>query len=473
MSLIVLNVVGLTPDHIGSDTPYLTAWSAPGSILALQPSLPAVTTTCQTTMLTGVAPDQHGIVGNGWFFHDLGEIWFWRQSEALVQAPYFWQDSQRMHQPAPRVLKHFWWYAMNSRSCSHLVTPRPAYHADGRKSPDFYTHPAELHETLATKHGPFPLFNFWGPTANIRSSQWIAESFITACEATQPDIALCYLPHLDYDLQRFGATGAHLPQNLQAIDACCQDILSWSERNGHETIIVSEYGIESVTTAGFPNRRLREAGLLTVTHNATGELLDPGTSRAFAVCDHQIAHIYCGDSNDLPEVLAALQNEPAIERLFVGPERQELGLNHPRSGDIVAVAQAGCWFAHDYWLDEQRAPDFTHLVEIHKKPGYDPRELSFGPKGKLRAAKALFKKKLGMRYVMNAIGTDPAVVRGSHGRAPSSPGQGPVLLSKHPIEPPIEQLIQRNNSPVGGSIDVLPQTAVAQLLADRWQAQSQ
>ena len=152
-------------------------------------------------MLTGVDPNQHGIVGNGWYFRELGEVWLWRQSQKLIQAPCFWQQDTQEKQ---RVLKHFWWYAMNT-DVSATVTPRPVYHHDGAKSPDFYASPAEPKNTLRQTHGEFPLFQFWGPTANIQSSQWIAESFVTAFRETAPEVGMCYLPHLDYDLQRFRA----------------------------------------------------------------------------------------------------------------------------------------------------------------------------------------------------------------------------------------------------------------------------
>ena len=254
---------------------------------------------------------------------------------------------------------------MNSRHCSHLVTPRPAYHADGRKTPDFYTHPPELHDVLEQRHGAFPLFNFWGPLANETSSRWIADSFRTACETSQPDLALCYLPHLGLRPAAIRTDWTASRKNLSTVDALCGDIIGWAQARGDRVVVVSEYGLNQVSDAGMPNRWLRQAGLLAVTRNATGELLDPGASRAFAVCDHQIAHIYCHNPSDIASAVKACQH-PTVERLFVGEERRHLGLHHPRAGHIVAVAAAGCWFAHDYWQDVTAQPDFTHLVEIHK-----------------------------------------------------------------------------------------------------------
>jgi predicted AlkP superfamily pyrophosphatase or phosphodiesterase len=429
--LVLICCVGLTPAHLGSDTPHLSKLASSGFAMPMGGVIPAVTTTAQSTMLTGKPPREHGIVGNGWYFRELGEVWLWRQSEKLVQAPLIW-DELRRQRPGLKVLKHFWWYAMNT-SATATVTPRPAYHQDGAKSPDIYAWPSGLKQHLVDRHGEFPLFSFWGPTASIASTRWIAESFCTAYDHVEPDLALCYLPHLDYDLQRYGPTGKHLSANLRALDTEAGKVIDHAQSRGAHVMVVSEYGIERVDQAVLINRALREARLLAVTRNATGELLDPGMSRAFAVCDHQIAHIYCSDEAAADEAARVIGGIKGVERVHRGAERTALGLDHPRSGELVAVATSGAWFAHDYWLESSAAPDFARCVEIHKKPGYDPRELLFDPRGgKLRAFTALARKKLGMRYVMDAISTDPSLVRGSHGRAPARPEDGPIFIGSDP-----------------------------------------
>ncbi len=441
--LVMLDCVGLTPAHIGENTPNLARLAATGFLTPLSPALPAVTTTGQVTMLTGVDPSQHGIVANGWYFRDLNEILLWRQSETLVQSPHVWEG-----QPW-KVLKHFWWYAMNT-STEATVTPRPAYHHDGAKSPDFYAYPPSLKKLLSEKHGTFPLFNFWGPTANAESTRWIADSFCTAWDVTKPDLALCYLPHLDYDLQRFGPEGPHLAPNLRELDACAGKVINHVLAQNAQVLVVSEYGLSPVCDAVFPNRALREAGLLEVSLNATGELLDTGASRAFSVCDHQLAHVYVRNPSDLATARQCLERLAGVERVL-GPEQHaELGLAHPRSGELIILAAQGFWFAFDYWLEDAKKPDFAHSVEIHKKPGYDPRELFFDPKGgKLRAAKALLRKKLGFRYVLDPCSLDAKLVRGSHGLAPLSPEDGAVLISS---ERSLEALEPRHHRDVAALI---------------------
>lgn len=420
--MIVLNCVGLTPRHLGPDTPHLSRLAADGFMAPMRPVLPAVTTTAQTSMLTGTLPREHGIVGNGWYFRELGEVWLWRQSRGLVQRPVTWPAGTR-------VLNHFWWYAMNAPEFSATVTPRPVYHHDGRKSPDIYASPESLKRTLIERHGAFPLFNFWGPVADIRSTRWISDSFVTAYDETKPQLALCYLPHLDYDLQRFGPTGAHVARNLRDLDACAGTVIACAQRHGVPVLVVSEYGIEAVDRGVFINRTLREAGLLAVSCNAAGEMLDPGASRAFAVCDHQLAHVYVREPADVPQVAALLAKLDGIERVYALDERAELGLDHPRSGELVALTAAKRWFAYDYWLQDSRKPDFAQAVEIHKKPGYDPRELLFDVHGgKRRAAVALLRKKLGMRYLLNPCTLDDTLVGGSHGRLPTDPLDGPIII---------------------------------------------
>lgn len=441
--LVVLDCVGLTPAHIGADTPNLARLAASGFLTPLAPALPAVTTTGQATMLTGVDPSVHGIVGNGWYFRELNEVLLWRQSEALVQAPHVWEG-----QPW-KVLKHFWWYAMNTRAHA-TVTPRPAYHHDGAKSPDFYAYPPQIKALLQEKHGTFPLFNFWGPTANAKSTRWIAESFCTAWDAVTPDLGLCYLPHLDYDLQRFGPEGPHLAPNLRELDACAGLVIDRALALNAQVLVVSEYGIAPVSDAVFPNRALREAGLLEVTTNVTGELLDTGVSRAFAVCDHQLAHVYVRNRSDLEAARRCLERLAGVERVLGPGERGQLGLEHERSGELLVLAAQGFWFAFDYWLEDACKPDFAHSVEIHKKPGYDPRELFFDPRGgKLRAAKALLRKKLGLRYVLDPCSLDPKLVRGSHGLAATRPEDGAVLLSS---ERSVEALNPRHHRDVAAVI---------------------
>ncbi|MDP9453079.1 MAG: alkaline phosphatase family protein [Actinomycetota bacterium] len=426
--LLVLDVVGLTP-RLLSHMPRLSALAADGFKAGLSTVLPAVTCSAQATFLTGIPPSEHGIVGNGWYFRDLGEVLLWRQHNALVGGEKVW-DAARARDPSYRVANVCWWYAMGART-ELTVTPRPVYHADGRKSPDCYTVPASLHDRLTERFGPFPLFRYWGPNAGIASSQWIAAATEDILRRDRPDLTLAYLPHLDYDLQRYGPGGPEARAAAEAIDEVAGGLVDAAREQDVTVMVVSEYGITPASQPVDINRHLRRAGLLEVYRQAGMEYLDPWTSSAFAVADHQIAHVYVREASLVGKVRDLLAELAGVAEVLDGDTKAIHALDHPRAGELVAVAEPHAWFTYYYWLDDDRAPDFARTVEIHRKPGYDPAELFMDPAdryAKARAALALARKTLGFRYTINVVPLDPSPVRGSHGRLPADPADGPVLL---------------------------------------------
>ncbi|WP_200961818.1 nucleotide pyrophosphatase/phosphodiesterase family protein [Terrabacter sp. Soil811] len=427
MKVLLLDVVGLTPRAL-ADMPRLSRLAASGWQSSLGTVLPAVTCSVQSTMLTGRPVADHGAVGNGWYFRDLGEVFLWRQHHALVEGEKVWDALRRAH-PGARVANVCWWYAMGM-DVDSIVTPRPVYHADGRKSPDCYTRPAALHDRLTDRLGAFPLFHYWGPTASIASSRWIVEA--TRILLPEHDLTLSYVPHLDYDLQRFGPESPEARAAARELDATLAPLLDDAERLGVSVVVVSEYGITAVDQPVDVNRVLRRAGLLEVHTQAGMEYLDPWASAAFAVADHQVAHVYVKDADRLEEVRALLEATPGVDQVLDRAAQAAYGLDHERSGDLVLVAEPRAWFTYYYWLDDERAPDFARGVEIHRKPGYDPAELFFDPadrSAKARAGLGLVRKKLGLRYAMKVVPLDPRWVRGSHGRLPADLADGPVVLT--------------------------------------------
>jgi predicted AlkP superfamily pyrophosphatase or phosphodiesterase len=428
---VVINVVGLSARLLGKHTPQLQQWIAPGRIATIKPVLPAVTCTAQATYLTGQYPSEHGIVANGWYFQDDCEIKFWRQSNKLVQSPKIW-DVARSLDPEFTCANLFWWYNMYS-TVDYAVTPRPMYPADGRKLPDIYTEPADLRSTLQAKLGDFPLFKFWGPATSAESSQWIAASAKQIEEMYSPTLTLIYLPHLDYCLQKVGCQPDEIAQDLREIDAICGDLISYYEARDAQVIILSEYGVTPVDRPIHLNRVLRQAGLLQVREELGLELLDAGASQAFAVADHQIAHIYVNDLSCLGIVKQLLEQTDGVGLVLDEAGKQTYHLNHQRSGDLVAVANPNAWFTYYYWLDDKKAPDFARTVDIHRKPGYDPAELFIDPKiklPKLKLGSNLLKKKLGFRYLMNVIPLDANLVKGSHGHLTPAAADCPLLMTR-------------------------------------------
>ncbi len=452
--VVVLDVVGMTPRLLA----HMPNVAALGPAVPITPVLPAVTCSMQATYLTGLTPADHGIVGNGWFFRDLGEVWLWRQGHGLVQGETIWRAARRAR-PDLTVANVCWWYAMGT-TADWTVTPRPVYHADGRKSPDCYTRPPALHDELTGELGPFPLFQFWGPGAGIRSSEWIGRAAERVLERHRPGLTLVYLPHLDYDLQRFGPDGPEAIAAARAVDAVAGRLIDVARRQGAAVVALSEYGIAPASRPVDINRALRRAGFLEVSTQVGGrrgggprsgraggarrgragggrsmEYLDPYASAAFAVADHQVAHVYVRDPGHVEKVAAVLAELPGVGDVLDAAGKRAAGLDHDRAGELVAVAEPGAWFTYYHWLDDAWAPDFARTVEIHRKPGYDPAELFFDPAdrfAKARAGLALARKVAGFRYTMDVVPLDPGCVRGTHGRRPDDPAGGPVLLCSEP-----------------------------------------
>jgi predicted AlkP superfamily pyrophosphatase or phosphodiesterase len=436
----VINVVGLTESLLGPATPRINAFLKKGAKANISSVVPAVTCTAQSTYLTGAMPSDHGIVANGWYNREQAEVQFWKQSNHLVHGRKIWEDL-RQTSPGFTCAKLFWWYNMYS-SADWSITPRPMYPADGRKVFDIYTGPMELREEIKKDLGEFPFPTFWGPAAGVKSpqggpdaaSRWIAESAKWIENRHQPTLSLVYLPHLDYNLQRLGPAHQAIARDLQAIDAIVGDLIGFFHDREVSVLILSEYGITPVDTPIHLNREFRKQGWITIKDELGLELLDCGASRAFAVADHQVAHVYLRDRSMEKLVRAVVETQPGVARVLGGPEKAEIGLDHPRAGDLVVLANENAWFTYYYWLDDSRAPDFARCVDIHRKPGYDPVELFLDPTlkfPKLKIASRLLKKKLGFRMLMDLIPLDAALVKGSHGICPASPKDYPLIIAEH------------------------------------------
>ncbi len=432
---LVILVVGLSPALVGEHTPHLAKLAKRGGLRPMKAITPAVTCSAQSTLLTGLLPSEHGIVGNGWYFRDLSEVWLWRQSNRLVAGEKIW-EAGRARDAEFTCAKMFWWYNMYS-SADWSATPRPMYPADGRKIPDHYAYPAELHDELDAKFGQFPLFKFWGPGADITSSKWISDATRHVMDTRKPTLTLTYLPHLDYNLQRLGPDLSHpdLQKDLREVDELCGQLIETADKEGREVLVVSEYGITPVSDAVHINRELRQAGYLRVRNENGREQLDAGASEAFAVSDHQIAHIYINSPEQtqaIHETVAALDG---VEHVLDADGKKAWGLDHSRAGDLVAVSKADRWFSYYFWLDDKRAPDYARTVDIHRKPGYDPVELFFDPTLKhpiASVASRLLRRKLGFRTLLDVISLkDTKLVKGSHGRPTDDPDHGPILISSN------------------------------------------
>jgi predicted AlkP superfamily pyrophosphatase or phosphodiesterase len=404
----LLNVVALTPALL----PHAPRIASLGAARPLRSPLPAVTCTSQATLLTGLPPSRHGVVANGWLHRDTGEVRFWQQSNRLVAGEKLYEGVQ--------TAKLFWWFNQGA-PVEWFATPKPHYGADGSKVFDIIDATGCALERHA---GKFPFHSFWGPRSGLAGTDWIARASAHVLRTRRPELSLVYLPHLDYDFQRFGPTAS---ERVAGVDACAGRVIDAAHEIGARVVVVSEYGIVPVSRAVEINRTLREAGLLAVRDGPFGEMLDTHASRAFAACDHQLAHLYL-NGVEKKEVRGLLEALPGVDRVV---EPGELELDHPRSGELIALARPDAWLAYPYWLDDARAPDFARCVDIHRKPGFDPCELF--STSRVRPLVRLAQKALGFRYLMDVVPLDPSRVRGSHGLRPP-PANGPLVIG--PGEPP-------------------------------------
>jgi len=427
---VVINIVGLTNRLIGEHTPFIKSFLEKGKGGVVKPVLPAVTCAAQSTYLTGKWPTEHGIVGNGWFFKEELEVKFWRQGNPLVQSNKIW-DELKVLDSNFTCANMFWWYNMYS-TVDYSATPRPNYLADGRKIPDIYTYPAKLRDMLQDKLGTFPLFKFWGPKTSIASSRWIADATMEMDKENNPTLTLVYLPHLDYNTQRYGLNFDILQKDLNEIDAVVKDLAEHYEAQSANIVLLSEYGITNVSNPIHINRYLRKEGYLGIRVERGLELLDAGASDAFAVADHQIAHVYAKDSVDRDKLYKYLKTVPGVGQVIPKSERKDHHIDHERAGDFVLVADKDSWFTYYFWEDDAVAPDYARMVDIHKKPGYDPVEMLTDPQDKFTVPKViwkLLKKKLGFRTVLDIIPLKAELVKGSHGRIPEEKEDWPIFIT--------------------------------------------
>jgi predicted AlkP superfamily pyrophosphatase or phosphodiesterase len=437
----VINVVGLTEALLGPSTPRINSFLKAGAKARITPVIPAVTCTAQSTYLTGKLPAEHGIVANGWYNRELAEVQFWKQSNHLVQGQKVWEEL-RKHVPGFTCAKLFWWYNMYS-SVDWSITPRPMYPADGRKVFDIYTAPMSLRDEIKKDLGEFPFPTFWGPAAGVKTPQgapeaascWIAESARWIENRHRPTLSLIYLPQLDYNLQRLGPSHPDIRHDIEAIDAIVGGLIDYFHQRRVSVLLLSEYGITPVDTPIHLNRLFRERCWITIKEELGLELLDCGASRAFALADHQVAHVYLNDHSLEKPVRELMEKQPGVARVLDDAEKSAMGLNHSRAGDLVALAKENAWFTYYYWLDDALAPDFARCVDIHRKPGYDPVELFLDPAialPKLKIAWRLLQKKLGFRMLMDMIPLDASLVKGSHGICPSNAKDYPLLIAGQP-----------------------------------------
>jgi len=406
---VLISIPGLRAADL-SRLPRLSALASGGAVVPLVPSFPCVTCPVQATLTTGVGPERHGVIANGFFWRDTGEVEMWTAWNEKVSAPQIWD---RLHEHDAGLTSAAWFpLLIKGAGADFICTPAPIHNPDGSESLWCYTRPTEMYGELRDRLGHFPLMNFWGPLANIKSTDWIVDSAVIAAERFRPRFTYMYLPHLDYAAQKFGPDSPQAMAALGELDAAVGRLIDGYARAGIDDALwlaAGEYAITPVNGVVYPNRVLREAGYLALRDEEGLESLDPGSSRAWALVDHQLAHVFVRNAADVEPVAALLRRQPGVAEVLVGDERARRGVAHPRAGEIVLVAEPSYWFAYYWWLDDARAPKFARTVDIHRKPGYDPVELF-------------------IELPARTIPLDATLVKGSHGSPADAPERQSVLL---------------------------------------------
>ncbi len=392
---IVLDIVGLEYKHLDSGlVPNIEKIARAGEAARLEPVFPAVTCTVQASILSGKYPREHGIIANGLYDRETHNVSFWEQPSSLVQTKRVWDTNNA------KTAALFWQNTMYANS-DIVVTPRPI-HLDDKMVMWCYSRPPGYYEKLKEKFGEFNLASYWGPLASHKSSEWIANAAEYTLENERPELLFVYIPHVDYSAQRFGKESAQVKEDLKKADEIVgrlvQKAIDLGMHDETQFIIISEYAFNDVKGAVPLNLILREAGLLSVRTIADKEYIDFEYSKAFAMVDHQVAHIYVKEGFER-EARKVLEATAGVDKILDGKGKQELRIDNARSGELVAISAKDRWFSYYWWQDESKAPDFARRVDIHRKPGYDPVELFVDMKTK-------------------SIPLDTSLVKGSHGRPP-------------------------------------------------------
>lgn len=432
--VIVLDIVGLEVSHITSGLiPSIAniANNNGGEYGYLKPVFPSVTSTVQTSILSGKHPNEHGIISNGLYDRDNYQVMFWEQSSKLVQTDRIW-DVLKKKNPNLMTAVLFWQNTMFANS-DFVITPRPLHLENGGIDMWCYSRPPNYYEEVASKIGEFDLKSYWGPFASFKSTEWISKSVEFTIEKNAPNLLFAYFPQLDYSSQKFGRNSPQVKDDLKKIDGIVDSIVKTTERTGiiddTQFIVFSEYGFNDVNDGISINRVLRDNGLLATRTINNKEYIDFEFSQAFAMADHQVANIYLNKPENKNSVKKILEDVQGVDLVYDDKEKQDLKIDSYRSGDLIAISNRDKWFSYYWWNDDDKAPTFTKTVDIHRKPGYDPLELFIDMQKK-------------------SISFDTRLVKGSHGRPfDLKTGEGlSAYISSKKIEKDNQDNIFQNNN---------------------------
>ena len=323
----------------------------------LTPVFPAVTCTAQGTIRTGLTPAEHGVICNGLYDRKSCKTSFWNQSARLVNGKRIWEDRN-----IGKTAMIFHQQNLGEK-VDFVVSPAPIHKHHGGMIMGCQTKPENLEQKLVEHIGrPFSLSSYWGPLASRKSTEWIVEATIDIARSEYPDLLFTYLPHLDYCLQKYGPDWFMTLLDLRDYTVTKDRMLNdYEDRDKWKKMMLI-----NIAKAGFFSTRTVSGGL------TYPNLYD---SRAFAMCDHQVAHVYVQNKNDLDAVKKLLSQLDGVD---IVQTQQEANLDCPEAGDLVMTAKPNAWFAYQWWDSPKEAPDYATHIDIHNKIGFDPCELFWG-----------------------------------------------------------------------------------------------
>lgn len=404
--LLVIDIVGLSKKQLEKIKPPNILKIIQGGYSPFKTSFPAVTCSVQASIFSGKPPSEHGIISNGYYDFINKQVLFWEQSDLLVESKRIWDILKKSDSNFTTSL-HFLQNSLFTNS-DYILTPKPI-HLENKMINWCYSIPPNFYEKIVQQNGEFDLSSYWGPFSSIRSSEWIINSVIYTIKNHNPNLLIVYLPHLDYAAQKFGPDSLEFSQSVHELDLLLGNLLDFLEKNflnQYQFLLFSEYAFNSVNNSISPNIILRDNDLLEVRTINGKEYLDFQLSKAFAMVDHQIAHIYVKPENE-HLVKKAFENYSKI-KILSDTEKINLQLNHKKSGNLILESSNDSWFNYYWWYDVQKAPEFTFTVDIHRKPGYDPLELFVDPQTR-------------------TISQNLSLIKGSHGLVSNEPENQSII----------------------------------------------
>lgn len=368
------------------------------SCSAVETVFPALTCPFQGTLKTGCPPEKHGINANGFFDREMRKAFFWEQSSELLERGRIWDGFRKRGGKIAQVCLQ---QSLGNDS-DIIISPAPIHKHHGGMIQDCYSRPQELYRKICSYAGSkFNLFNYWGPFTSQKSSRWISAAIKYLMIENHADLIFGYIPHLDYDLQRYGVENRQESAAFAILENILEDICRQAENSGYQILILGDYQIENVNSYIRPNQILADKGFFK-TRNIRGMLYpDMYSSTAFALCDHQIAELYILDKKVENEVYEIFSNTYGIAKIVEGKSGQ-------KNADFTLVASDTKWFSYKWWREKKEAPDYATHVDIHNKPGYDPCELFLS------------------LFPPMSVSLDDSKVKGSHG---SVSGQKKEILA--------------------------------------------